>query len=100
MFYRIATPYGLWLQIVMTLGGIVSLTTVGMTVMLSQTRIFYAMAHDGLLPQIFARVHRRWITPWIATLISGDYFLSRMFSILDFWMYRYFLCSFLWFLSR
>ncbi|CAF3310566.1 unnamed protein product [Rotaria socialis] len=66
-----ATPFGLWLSIIMNLGGIAGLTTVGMMVMLSQTRIFYAMAHDGLLPKIFARVHRRWITPWIATLICG-----------------------------
>ncbi|CAM4840840.1 unnamed protein product [Rotaria magnacalcarata] len=66
-----ATPYGLWLQIVMTLGGIASLTTVGMTVMLSQTRIFYAMAHDGLLPPLFCKLHSTTISPWISTLISG-----------------------------
>ncbi|CAF4784983.1 unnamed protein product, partial [Rotaria socialis] len=66
-----ATPFGLWLSIIMNLGGIAGLTTVGMMVMLSQTRIFYAMANDGLLPKIFARIHRRWITPWIATLICG-----------------------------
>ncbi|CAF0977278.1 unnamed protein product [Rotaria magnacalcarata] len=66
-----ATPYGLWLRIVMTLGGIASLTTVGMTAMLSQTRIFYAMAHDGLLPPLFCKLHSTRITPWISTLISG-----------------------------
>ncbi|CAF4329943.1 unnamed protein product [Rotaria socialis] len=66
-----ATPYGLWLQIVMTLGGIASLTTVGIMVMLSQTRIFYAMAHDGLLPPLFCKLHSRTISPWISTLISG-----------------------------
>ncbi|CAF3422335.1 unnamed protein product [Rotaria socialis] len=66
-----ATPYGLWLRIVMTLGGIASLTTVGMTAMLSQTRIFYAMAHDGLLPPLFCKLHPTRVTPWISTLISG-----------------------------
>ncbi|CAF4354967.1 unnamed protein product, partial [Rotaria sordida] len=54
-----ATPYGLWLSILMNLGAIAGLTTVILTMMLSQTRIFYTMADDGLLPQIFARIHPR-----------------------------------------
>ncbi|CAF0958463.1 unnamed protein product [Rotaria sordida] len=66
-----ATPYGLWLSIVMNLGAIAGLTTVGLTVMLSQTRIFYAMAHDGLLPPIFAKIHPQRATPWISILIMG-----------------------------
>ncbi|CAF3807643.1 unnamed protein product [Rotaria sordida] len=68
-----ATPYGLWLSIVMNLGVIASLTTVGLTVMLSQTRIFYAMAHDGLLPPIFAKIHPQMTTPWVSILISGAF---------------------------
>ncbi|CAF5183762.1 unnamed protein product, partial [Rotaria magnacalcarata] len=71
MFYRTATPYGRWLSILMNLGGIAGLTTVGMTLVLSQTRFFYAMAHDGLLPHIFAKLHRKTNTPWISTLICG-----------------------------
>ncbi|CAF3845479.1 unnamed protein product [Rotaria sordida] len=66
-----ATPYGLWLSILMNLGAIVGLTTVIITVMLSQTRIFYAMANDGLLPQIFARIHPQRATPWLSILIIG-----------------------------
>ncbi|CAF2200223.1 unnamed protein product [Rotaria magnacalcarata] len=66
-----ATPYGRWLSILMNLGGIAGLTTVGMTLVLSQTRFFYAMAHDGLLPHIFAKLHRKTNTPWISTLICG-----------------------------
>ncbi|CAF3347124.1 unnamed protein product [Rotaria sp. Silwood2] len=65
-----ATPYGLWLSIVMNLGAIVSLTTVALTDMLSQTRIFYAMAHDGLLPSFFAKIHKTTETPWISIIIS------------------------------
>ncbi|CAF4477903.1 unnamed protein product [Rotaria sp. Silwood2] len=66
-----ATPYGLWLSILMELGAIASLTTVALTVMLSQTRIFYAMAHDGLLPPVFAKILKTTATPWISILISG-----------------------------
>ncbi|CAF1393625.1 unnamed protein product [Rotaria sordida] len=65
------TLYGLWLSIVMNLGAIASLTTVALTDMLSQTRIFYAMAHDGLLPSFFAEIHRITTTPWISIIISG-----------------------------
>jgi APA family basic amino acid/polyamine antiporter len=57
----------------MDLGAIVSLATVALTVLLSQTRIFYAMAHDGLLPPFFAKIHRRTETPWISTIITGKY---------------------------
>jgi APA family basic amino acid/polyamine antiporter len=72
-FTRKATPYGLWLSILMDLGAIAGLTTVALTVLLSQTRIFYAMAHDGLLPPFFAKIHRSTETPWISTIISGTF---------------------------
>ncbi|MFN3467641.1 MAG: amino acid permease, partial [Candidatus Brocadiales bacterium] len=36
-----------------------------------QSRVFFAMSRDGLLPGIFSRVHRRFKTPWISTLIVG-----------------------------
>jgi APA family basic amino acid/polyamine antiporter len=55
----------------MDLGAIASLATVALTMLLSQTRIFFAMAHDGLLPPFFAKIHRRTETPWISTIISG-----------------------------
>jgi APA family basic amino acid/polyamine antiporter len=57
----------------MDLGAIASLATVALTSLLSQTRIFYAMAHDGLLPAFFEKIYRRTETPWISTIISGKY---------------------------
>ncbi|CAF4961975.1 unnamed protein product [Rotaria sp. Silwood1] len=66
-----ATPYGLWLSILMDLGAIAGLTTVALNVMLSETRIFYAMAHDGLLPPFFTKIHSQTRTPWVSILISG-----------------------------
>ncbi|CAF4297075.1 unnamed protein product [Rotaria sordida] len=66
------THYGLWLSIIVNLGAIAGLTTVILTTMLAHTRIFYAMANDGLLPQIFARVHRKRATPWLSILILGE----------------------------
>lgn len=61
-------------MILLNLGGIVSYTTVVIMVLLPQTRIFYAMARDGLLPEAFAKLHSSRNTPWISTLICGNYF--------------------------
>ncbi len=55
----------------MDLGVIASLTTVALTSLLAQTRIFYAMAHDGLLPPVFKKVHSHTKVPWISIIISG-----------------------------
>ncbi len=74
---KAATPYGIWLPILLTLGAIASLSTVAITILLAQTRIFYAMSHDGLLPPMFARIHNRTKTPWVSILICGKYFLDH-----------------------
>ena len=66
------TPHGLWLLILIDLGAIAALTTVALTVLLSQTRIFFAMASDGLLPKVFARISSHTKTPWISIAISGN----------------------------
>ncbi|CAF1041876.1 unnamed protein product [Rotaria sp. Silwood1] len=65
------TPHGIWLPIIIDLGAIAGLTSVSLVSLLGQSRIFYSMAHDGLLPSIFAKVHPRTRTPWISTIIIG-----------------------------
>ena len=39
--------------------------------MYGQTRIFYTMARDGLLPKVFATVHPKLKTPWVNTILVG-----------------------------
>eukprot|EP01124_Arcella_intermedia_P015531 TRINITY_DN22035_c0_g1_i1.p1 TRINITY_DN22035_c0_g1~~TRINITY_DN22035_c0_g1_i1.p1 ORF type:complete len:318 (+),score=65.67 TRINITY_DN22035_c0_g1_i1:675-1628(+) len=60
-----------WLVIILDLGALAGLTSVILINLLGQPRIFYSMAVDGLFPSAFAKVHPRWKTPWIPTIISG-----------------------------
>jgi APA family basic amino acid/polyamine antiporter len=60
------------------LGAIASLTTVAINSLLAQSRIFYAMAHDGLLPSIFARIQKRTKTPWVSITICGKYSINHL----------------------
>jgi APA family basic amino acid/polyamine antiporter len=39
--------------------------------LLGQSRVFYAMSRDGLLPGIFSRIHPRFRTPFVPTLLTG-----------------------------
>jgi APA family basic amino acid/polyamine antiporter len=55
---------------IVKLGALSGLTSVILVMMLGQTRIFYSMAKDGLLPW-FDRVHQKFQTPHIATLVTG-----------------------------
>src|SRR6476619_5594667 len=58
-----------WFAKTIKVGAIIGLTSVILVLMYGQTRIFYTMARDGLLPGIFARVHDKFRTPSINTLI-------------------------------
>lgn len=60
-----------WLAKTIKVGAIIGLTSVVLVLMYGQTRIFYTMARDGLLPRIFSTVHPKYKTPWINTLLVG-----------------------------
>ncbi|MDE3015618.1 MAG: amino acid permease [Pseudomonadota bacterium] len=60
-----------WLAFLVKIGAIAGLSSVMMVLMYGQTRIFYTMARDGLLPAVFSRVHSRFKTPWVNTLVVG-----------------------------
>jgi len=64
-------PQWAWFAKTVKIGAIIGLTSVILVLMYGQTRIFYTMARDGLLPKIFARVHPKYRTPWINTLLVG-----------------------------
>ncbi|AFM24594.1 amino acid permease [Desulfomonile tiedjei] len=60
-----------WLAIVVKLGAIAGLTSVILILLLSQPRIVSSIARDRLLPSCFARIHPRFGTPVITTILSG-----------------------------
>jgi basic amino acid/polyamine antiporter, APA family len=61
-----------WAQFVVSLGAITGITSVLLVMMLSQPRIFLAMARDGLLPKsFFGAVHPTFRTPWKSTILTG-----------------------------
>jgi len=60
-----------WFAEVVKLGAIAGLSSVMLVLLYGQTRIFYTMSHDGLLPSWLAAVHKRFKTPWINTIIVG-----------------------------
>src|SRR3982750_1114407 len=64
-------PQWAWFAKTIKVGAIIGLTSVVLVLMYAQTRIFYTMARDGLLPKIFSTVHQKFRTPWINTIVVG-----------------------------
>lgn len=60
-----------WFSMLVKIGAIAGLSSVMLVLLYGQTRIFYTIARDGLLPAPLAAVHPKFRTPWINTLIVG-----------------------------
>jgi basic amino acid/polyamine antiporter, APA family len=65
-----ATPYP-WLAFFVDLGAVLGLGSVMLVMLLGQSRVFYAMSRDGLLPPFFSKIHPRYRTPFVPTLLTG-----------------------------
>jgi APA family basic amino acid/polyamine antiporter len=60
-----------WMVGVVALGSVVAQTAVLLVFQLGQPRILFAMARDGFLPPMFTRVHPRFQTPHVSTILTG-----------------------------
>lgn len=72
-----------WLRPIIKVGAIAGLSSVVLVLLLGQSRIFYAMASDGLLWKSFSKTHPKFKTPHIATLVTGVFaaFFAGVFPI-------------------
>jgi APA family basic amino acid/polyamine antiporter len=60
-----------WMVGVVAFGSVVAQTAVLLVFQLGQPRIFFAMARDGFLPPLFAKVHPKYKTPHVSTILTG-----------------------------
>ncbi|MGH7780170.1 MAG: amino acid permease, partial [Candidatus Binataceae bacterium] len=56
---------------IVSLGAVAGLTSVLLVLLLGQSRVFFAVSRDGLLPAAFSRIHPRFRTPYIPTTLTG-----------------------------
>jgi APA family basic amino acid/polyamine antiporter len=60
-----------WMSQLIKLGAIAGLSSVILVMLLGQSRVFYSMARDGLLPQFVNKVHPKFRTPYVTSIITG-----------------------------
>jgi len=76
---NVAAPVGLavsrmgigWFSALIQLGALIGITTAILVLLYGQGRIFATMAHDGLMPPLFSRIHPRLKTPWMSQILIG-----------------------------
>jgi APA family basic amino acid/polyamine antiporter len=58
-------------RFIVALGAVVAMGSVLLVFQLGQPRIFFSMSRDGLLPRVFAKLHPKYKTPYVGTILTG-----------------------------
>ena len=59
-----------WLTYLINIGAIAGLASVVLVMLMGQPRIFFSMSRDRLLPAVFGKVHPRFQTPYVTTIVT------------------------------
>src|SRR2546425_104944 len=60
-----------WMSSLIKLGAIAGLSAAILVMLLGQSRVFWSMSRDGLLPQVINRIHPKFQTPYITSIVTG-----------------------------
>jgi len=60
-----------WMSTLIKLGAIAGLSSVILVMLLGQSRVFWTMSKDGLLPPFVSKIHPKFQTPWITSIVTG-----------------------------
>jgi APA family basic amino acid/polyamine antiporter len=60
-----------WGSLLVKVGAVFGLATVMLVMLLGQSRVFFSMSRDGLLPEWASAIHPKFRTPWISTIVVG-----------------------------
>jgi len=60
-----------WVRLVVLLGALMGMLSSLLVYQLGQSRVWFSMSRDGLLPRIFSRVHKQYRTPAFSTWVAG-----------------------------
>ena len=71
------TPY-IWLNNLVLFGIICGFSSVILVMLLGQSRVFYSMSRDGLIPRVFSEIHPKFRTPWKSNILF--FFIVAPFS--------------------
>jgi APA family basic amino acid/polyamine antiporter len=70
-----------WGSLLVKIGALMGLSSTIVVMLLGQSRVFFSMSKDGLLPALFSNVHRKFRTPWISSITVGTFVAALAASL-------------------